>query len=78
MTTALQLSQLISQLTPENTAILEAYAEFLLLRQREHDALNGTNKTTSAMSDRLKTASKFKGKAKFPQISTTKAEVYEQ
>lgn len=78
MTTALQLSQLIGQLTPENAAILEAYAEFLLLRQREHDEQNEAKKATTATSDRLKTASKFKGKAKFPQISTTKAEIYEQ
>jgi len=78
MTSALQLSQLIGQLTPENTAMLEAYAEFLLLRQHGHDAQNVTKKATNTMPDCLKTALKFKGKAKFPNISTTKTEVYEQ
>ncbi|MDO8366548.1 MAG: hypothetical protein Q7T20_07130 [Saprospiraceae bacterium] len=78
MTAALQLSQVIGQLTPENTAMLEAYAEFLLLRQHEHDTQIDSKKVPITKPDRLNTASKFKGKANFPKISTVKSEVYEQ
>ena len=75
MTTALQLSQLIGQLTPENAAILETYAEFLLQQQYKKGE---SSLATSAIPDHLKTALKFKGKAKLPKTSTPKTEVYEQ
>lgn len=78
MTTALQLSHLIGQLTPENAAMLESYAEFLLLRQPKPSQSNGKKKTAPPMPNRLKTAMKFKGKAKFAKIPTLKTEVYEQ
>jgi hypothetical protein len=78
MTAALQLSRLIGQLTPENIAILEAYAEFLLHRQAPAPTTEAEKTPTPSTNARLKTAMKFKGKAKYPKAATTKIEVYEQ
>lgn len=44
MSTALQLNQIIGQLTEENIELVESYAEFLLHRQQVQPVKNGKEK----------------------------------
>ena len=80
MSTALQLHQIINQLTEENAALLEIYAEFLLYRQKGKSTLPARTKGEGGeqTSDQLKRLKAFKGKAKYPNTPTNKYEVYEQ
>lgn len=80
MHTALQLNQIIRQLTEENIVLVESYAEFLLHQQKEGVVKTRRikNKSDKPVSERLKIARQFKGKAKFPNTETDKYVVYEQ
>ena len=80
MSTALELHQIIGQLTEDNIELVESYAEFLLYKQQEHQLKKRKKKeqqTTSA-SNRLAIARQFKGKAKFPETKADKYIEYEQ
>lgn len=80
MSTALQLNQIIGQLTEENVILVESYAEYLLYRQRARTEKNGDEKKKSnkPTSERLKRLRMHAGKAKFPDTPTDKYAVYEQ
>lgn len=80
MSTALQLNQIIGQLTDENIALVELYAEFLLYRQHEKPLQNGKGKNEAGdlAIERLKRLRKHAGKAKYPDTPTDKYSVYEQ
>jgi len=80
MSTALQLNQIIGQLTEKNIELVESYAEFLLHRQQDQPVKNGKEKkkTDNLVPERLKRLRKHAGKAKFPDTPTDKYSVYEQ